>query len=308
MVGNKHKNGIICTYPHCNKTMRTQKFKMHFVRAHLKNGEDYSVEHRRRYEVAREETARQAVEATNPTDGLTAAGSPVLLPIATTATTTATITEGEEGAEGAATRDGDVPSVDVTSLPSSRSPVRNKTSVTSYSKSAAGTVGQSQQLPLPVQAEGVEVKREETSDPSSTPTPIRGGVSTAAPSGHAGEQARGSKRSAAASTVEVSAEHVDPTSALMMQFVALMDQRFQELVGKMGEMIDVQKELIDTLQASNPHGKAPASAFSHAIDVVMKRRKKNTTPCDKESLGEDGAGRSHSDTDGTGHSSSGFEL
>uniref|UniRef100_A0AAV1VIJ1 C2H2-type domain-containing protein n=1 Tax=Peronospora matthiolae TaxID=2874970 RepID=A0AAV1VIJ1_9STRA len=283
MVGNKHKNGIVCTFPHCNKTMRTQKFKMHFMRAHLRDGEDYSVEHRRQYEVAREETARQF----KPHSGSITA-SPVLLPMGTTTMLR------EEAVSGLKT----------STLNSTGAPVGEE-APTLHSKQGAASVKQSQQLPLPIQAEVVDVKQEERCVPSSTKTtgsclPVNG---QSLPSG---EQARGSKRSASA--MELSAESVDPASTLLMQFIALMDQRFQELVGKMGEMIDVQKELIDTLQASNPHGQAPASAFSHAIDVVMKRRKENTKPFDKENAGKDFTARSPSDTDANGHSSSGFEL
>uniref|UniRef100_M4BFA1 Uncharacterized protein n=1 Tax=Hyaloperonospora arabidopsidis (strain Emoy2) TaxID=559515 RepID=M4BFA1_HYAAE len=263
--------------------MRTQKFKMHFMRAHLKNGEDYSVEHRRQYEVAREETARQS----KPHCGSITA-SPVLLPMGKT---TIPRVEAVSGLETA-------------TLNSTGAPVGEETS-TLQSKQGAATVEQSQQLPLPIQAEVVDVKQEERCDPSSTKTtgpclPVNGQSSLS------GEQARGSKRSA--STMELSAESVVPASTLLMQFIALMDQRFQELVGKMGEMIDVQKELIDTLQASNPHGQEPASAFSHAIDVVMNRRKENKKPCDKEDAGKDYIGRSPGDADANGHSSSGFEL
>lgn len=119
------------------------------------------------------------------------------------------------------------------------------------------------------------------------------------------EQTSGRKRSASA--VETSAATVDPTSALLLQFIALMDQRFQELVGKMGEMIDVQKDLIDTLQANNPHGQVPTSAFSHAVDVVMKRRKKDTSRRSDNNGVQDVNGSSKTDTDANGPSS-GFVL
>ncbi|EGZ19922.1 hypothetical protein PHYSODRAFT_328097 [Phytophthora sojae] len=47
---NKRK-GVICTFPQCNKTLTTSKFKQHFAR-HLKEGESYDVSHRNRYERA----------------------------------------------------------------------------------------------------------------------------------------------------------------------------------------------------------------------------------------------------------------
>ncbi|KAE9348955.1 hypothetical protein PF008_g7108 [Phytophthora fragariae] len=48
---NKHKSGFICTFPECNMTLTTSKFKQHFTR-HLKEGERYEVSHRDRYERA----------------------------------------------------------------------------------------------------------------------------------------------------------------------------------------------------------------------------------------------------------------
>ncbi|DBA01529.1 TPA: hypothetical protein N0F65_004879 [Lagenidium giganteum] len=56
MARNKHKNGIICTFPGCDKVMRTQKFKVHYMKNHLREGEEYSVEHRKQYEVARDDS------------------------------------------------------------------------------------------------------------------------------------------------------------------------------------------------------------------------------------------------------------
>ncbi|OWZ22780.1 hypothetical protein PHMEG_0002452 [Phytophthora megakarya] len=197
MVGNKHKNGIICTFPNCNKPMRTQKFKMHFTRAHLKDGEEYSIEHRRQYEVAREENALSAVK---------------------------------------------------------------------------------QELEAPA---AVEISSINIQVPQASQAPVQLEAAVA-------EQTSGTKRPASA--MEISVDAVDPTSVLLMQFIALMDQRFQELVGKMGEMIDVQKDLIDTLQGTNPSGAAPASAFSHAVEVVMKRRKHDTTPSDNNDGKDSGNG------------------
>ncbi|KAG2767530.1 hypothetical protein PC129_g5129 [Phytophthora cactorum] len=43
--------GDICTFPQCNKTMTTSKFKQHFQQ-HLLEGEAYDITHRERYERA----------------------------------------------------------------------------------------------------------------------------------------------------------------------------------------------------------------------------------------------------------------
>ncbi|CAI5708804.1 hypothetical protein KXD40_004845 [Peronospora effusa] len=273
MVGNKHKNGIICTFPNCNKPMRTQKFKMHFTRMHLKDGEVYSVKHRRQYEVAREENARSSVKhelvtavPATPSVMLMAGRKPSCVVSANSAT--------ESLRENAQT-----------------SQAKQETSI------------QSQQVELTSQAESSTTKSEEnTANISANPLhylPMSGNVPLS------GDHTSGRKRSASA--VEALVETVDPTSVLLLQFIALMDQRFQELVGKMGEMIDVQKTLIDTLQARKPHGQAPTSAASHAVDVVLKRRKKDTSPRSDNNGVEDVNGSSNTDTDADGPSS-GFVL
>eukprot|EP00644_Phytophthora_capsici_P001271 jgi/Phyca11/533032/estExt2_fgenesh1_pg.C_PHYCAscaffold_100014 len=178
MVGSKHKNGIICTFPNCNRAMRTQKFKKHFIRAHLQEGEVYSVEHRRQYEVAREENAR-------------------------------------------------IPTMEVM---------------------------------------------------ATEPTAVE---------------------EAAISSGSVAHEEIQAT-----QFIGLMDQRFQELVSKMSEMIDVQKDLIDTLQINNPNGQAPASAFSQAVEVMMKRRRTDSGPHVDDNSGISSSGNGNADTSSRDHDTS----
>ncbi|RLN54816.1 hypothetical protein BBJ29_007538 [Phytophthora kernoviae] len=201
MVGNKHKNGIICTYPGCSKTMRTQKFKLHFTKAHLKQGEVYSVEHRREYEVAREDNSGGGEADTR------------------------TVVK-HETLEGVAV---------ITSVAAGTEPMMNPTSSASNKR------------------------------PSSA----------------------------------MDAEAADPSSSLLVEFVAMMDQRFQELVGKMGEMIEVQKQLIDALQTKNPGvlgDQAPALALASAAEVVMKRRKKDAS-----------SGANHTG-DSSGNANNGFIL
>ncbi|POM62144.1 hypothetical protein PHPALM_28737 [Phytophthora palmivora] len=232
MVGNKHKNGIICTFPNCNKPMRTQKFKMHFTKAHLKDGEVYSVDHRRQYEVAREENALKQ----ELTPAVVAVST--MMSSSTTREEIRTDTEATQGRQQTA--------------------VQSKRSNAPVDRGEDGTV---------------------TTNAPLSSIQMASMASTSAQTLLSSEQTSGRKRPA--SSMEMSVDPVDPTSVLLMQFIALMDQRFQELVGKMSEMIDVQKDLIDTLQATNPNGEAPASAFSHAVEMVMKRRRKDTSPRSK---------------------------
>lgn len=81
MAGNKHKNGIVCTFPGCDKAMRTQKFKMHFTKTHLKQGELYTVEHRRRFEVVREDSANGGNTPTDARDSESNDDSSALLDV-----------------------------------------------------------------------------------------------------------------------------------------------------------------------------------------------------------------------------------
>ncbi|KAI9916761.1 hypothetical protein PsorP6_016698 [Peronosclerospora sorghi] len=266
MVGNKHKNGIICTFPNCNKSMRTQKFKMHFIKAHLSDGEVYSIEHRRNYEVARDENVCKSVK-------------PELVSVARAQPTTSSTTTDREP---------------------SRVQSRYFFNASSISENAlAPQAKRSNPARVIAQAEITSTPGDDGAADMSTN--ILHFVPTSGQTSMPGEQTSGIKRPA--STIETS-ETVDPTSVLLMQFIALMDQRFQELVGKMGEMIDVQKDLIDTLQTNNPHGQAPASAFSHAVDMVMKRRKKDTNPNSSEEIN----GISGNDINASGPSNSGFTL
>ncbi|KAG3107820.1 hypothetical protein PI124_g12866 [Phytophthora idaei] len=282
MVGNKHKNGIICTFPSCNKPMRTQKFKMHFTRAHLKDGEVYSVEHRRQYEVAREENARSTVKSELVPAVATAAEAP---PVMSTTTTMGGISRVETMYPAAAALE-NIDATQARQVQNLQAPLSSNLEypVTSATRSENGAANTSA---------------------SPRTIHITSMVPTSAQTLLSSDQISGIKRPIAA-VESSSGDAVDPTSVLLMQFIALMDQRFQELVSKMGEMIDVQKDLIDTLQASNPGGQAPASAFSHAVEVVMKRRKKDTSPR-SGSNSENGNGNANADANG-GSQGDGFVL
>ncbi|GMF26675.1 unnamed protein product [Phytophthora fragariaefolia] len=250
--------------------MRTQKFKMHFTKAHLKEGEVYSVEHRRQYEVAREDNAR--------TDG-----KPDL--VAATMLSTSNNVE-----------DLRVESMSIPIISSASNATHEDIQTTTQTRKLPPM--QTHQVLVSSHAEASILKSDDNASGNSSAS----GESAQTPLQDA-EPACGSKRSVSA--METAAGTVDPTSVLLMQFIALMDQRFQELVGKMGEMIDVQKDLIDTLQASNPNGQAPASAFSHAVEVVMKRRKKDTNTQDDN---DSSSNNSSSNADGSGGDQGGFTL
>ncbi|KAK1940182.1 hypothetical protein P3T76_008505 [Phytophthora citrophthora] len=269
MVGSKHKNGIICTFPNCNRAMRTQKFKKHFIRAHLQDGEVYSVEHRRQYEVAREENARST---TKPEPAATVLAVPTMEVMATEPTTV------EETAisTGSSVVNEHIQANQVRQQVLI-DPQHLESSVATTDRNVEGAVS------------GLKINH------------LTGATPMTAQSDHPNSNKR------PASAMEATIDAVDPTSVLLMQFIGLMDQRFQELVSKMSEMIDVQKDLIDTLQINNPNGQAPASAFSQAVEVMMKRRKTDSGPRSDENNSSGSAGSGNADTS-SADNDSGFAL
>ncbi|KAG1706663.1 hypothetical protein DVH05_027515 [Phytophthora capsici] len=274
MVGSKHKNGIICTFPNCNRAMRTQKFKKHFIRAHLQEGEVYSVEHRRQYEVAREENARSTVKP-GP-----AAASLVVPTMEVMATEPTAVEEAAISSGSVAHEEIQATQVRQQALMNAQHAVLTshlETSVISSVRNEDGTV----------------------SVPKATI--LNGASPLTAQSDHITSNKR------PASAMEANTDAVDPTNVLLMQFIGLMDQRFQELVSKMSEMIDVQKDLIDTLQINNPNGQAPASAFSQAVEVMMKRRRTDSGPHVDDNSGISSSGNGNADTSSRDHDS-GFAL
>ncbi|RLN57783.1 hypothetical protein BBJ28_00004900 [Nothophytophthora sp. Chile5] len=291
MVGNKHKNGIICTFPGCEKPMRTQKFKLHFTKAHLKQGELYSVEHRRRFEVAREDG-----DSSRNDSSTSAARSGPKLEVAGTAAVAATTA----AVAPIAVEVGVAPRMEPVSVP--LAPVAAAPAAGEHKELQGSRTGPTQAMHSPPQIEmplvSAAISREVSvsvaasnpasllpqavtqkvsEKPTSVPTPMPSASS---------EHNSNNKRPAAA--MDTSAEGMDPSSALLVEFVALMDRRFQELVGKMGEMIEVQKELIDALQGKNPSvlsNQTPGLALASAAEVVMKKRKKDANLDETLSIG-----------------------
>ncbi|KAL8002364.1 putative glycosyltransferase, GlcNAc [Plasmopara halstedii] len=253
MVGNKHKNGIICTFPNCNKSMRTQKFKMHFTRAHLKEGEVYSVVHRQQFEVAREDNARSTMKSELLSAVATVQEKIKMIPPLITVGDSLRV-KSEISVAPAQEPIQTVQARRVLTQPTSLSP-QTLTSAISTENGSTDTTAISKI---------VEVKAAQSSPPF--------------------EHTSGSKRTYAA-LEGYFGDAADPTSVLLMQLMTLIDQRFQELIGKMDEMIDVQKNLIDTLQISNLIGRLPSSTLSQDEKVAVKRRKKNLSPngCDSNS-------------------------
>ncbi|KAL3672463.1 hypothetical protein V7S43_001762 [Phytophthora oleae] len=276
MVGSKHKNGIICMFPNCNRPMRTQKFKKHFIRAHLQDGEVYSVEHRRQYEVAREENARSIAKP----EPAAALAVPMMEAMSSEPTRV------EENQVGTAISTG--------------SNIAHEDIQATQARQQVLIDTQPASLASHLEASVVPAVRNDNGAASGSGTAVMSGQ-VASPSEHTNRNKR------PASAMETTIDAVDPTSVLLMQFIALMDQRFQELVNKMSEMIDVQKDLIDTLQINNPNGQAPASAFSHAVEVMMKRRKTDSGPRGDENSGNGSAGNGNADASSGDHDS-GFTL
>lgn len=278
MVGNKHKNGIICTFPGCDKTMRTQKFKIHFTKAHLKQGEVYTVEHRRRFEVAREDG--NGSDSPGGGGGGSAADLPADLDSVDKVKQDASISPHPGALQPP-------PPPQPAPVPSNpvADPVRRDDVGQNIAELAVQTSGHTADLLNEARAAADmawTLSKQQTQvqpsapvaayePPQPPPQPLR----SPEPSNPNKRPASVLEEPTVAETAAV--PNADPSNTLLVEFVALMDRRFQELVGKMGEMIDVQKELIDALKGSNPTAlshQAPALALTSAAEAVMKKRKR----------------------------------
>jgi hypothetical protein len=293
MVGNKHKNGIICTFPGCDKTMRTQKFKIHFTKAHLKQGEVYTVEHRRRFEVAREDGGGGGGGNDSPSGGagggVSGAGElPVELDAAVDKIKHDPAISTHPGALQPSPQ---APPTPVLPTNPAAEPARREDDGQHLAELAAQTAGHATDLLHEARA-AADMAWAMTKQPS---PPVQPSVQAyeppqaqvQAPPLRTPDASNPHKRPAAVLEEPVSAEAIppaaavastaDPSNTLLVEFVALMDRRFQELVGKVGEMLDVQKELIDALKGSDPSAlshQAPALALASAAEAVMKKRKR----------------------------------
>lgn len=218
MVGNKHKNGIICTFPGCEKAMRTQKFKLHFTKTHLKQGEAYSVEHRRRFEVAREDVL-------------------------------------------------------VSSSP--------KVTAADANGDANGDAKPQEDRRQQEQVQAHEILTEDRADVAWALKQQQHAQQQFEQQLRAAQEANAASSAGVKRPADVMEEQQVPEQQAvdpLVDFVNLMDRRFQELVGKMGEMIEVQKELIDALKGSVGH-QAPQLALERAAQSVLKKsRKSNGAP------------------------------
>uniref|UniRef100_K3WVS6 Uncharacterized protein n=1 Tax=Globisporangium ultimum (strain ATCC 200006 / CBS 805.95 / DAOM BR144) TaxID=431595 RepID=K3WVS6_GLOUD len=274
MGGNKHKNGIVCMYPGCEKTMRTQKFKLHFTKQHLKPGEVYTVEHRRRFEVARDEEyvsdtssphpleqhlpiavqiptsyQVQQVQATAATVATTTTAATNAVANAATTAGNAQVVTPSGGSENAATA---VVTTTATANEEASTPAVTSTTIdnTDANATAIADAVTPQRLPRanpnqPRSSDGrfgytnASHKRpvsaiEPTPAAVAAMTTARTEVNTTATQGN-GQQQVG-----------------DLSRAVLVEYIEMMDQRFHELIQKMGQVIDGQRELIDMLRRPFP--------------------------------------------------------
>lgn len=262
MGGNKHKNGIVCVYPGCEKTMRTQKFKLHFTKQHLKPGEVYNVEHRRRFEVARDEeyvsdtssphpleqhlpiTAQiptnyqsQVAAAVAAATAAAAGSTPVIAPIASPDATTASANgEGGDAITPAQTDVGAHPEIRHNSNTNMEplSQQRVARSNPHQPRSADGRFGYNGTAKRPASA----------IEPARADTAVNG----------TGQQVG------------------DPSRAVLVEYIEMMDQRFHELIQKMGQVIDGQRELIDMLRRPFPAETAQLLEQTPSLSQVQSQQ------------------------------------
>lgn len=255
MTRNKHKNGIVCTFPGCAKTMRTQKFKPHFLKLHLQPGEVYTVEHRRRFEVAREDD-----------DGDGGSTSLAIAPALHASLTPHPFadTSASASAEEVASNNSSTSSDELTT--SSPSPLRHPENTALTSVTA-----QSQ----PLRVTGLKRQAAKIAGTETTPSlPVLGGASVT--------KARAGTRTASASSASPAMQN--PPRAVLVKYIEMMDVRFHELIQKMGQVIDGQRELIELLRRPLPAETVElleqTPALGSADASATKRRKSDGSGSD----------------------------
>ncbi|TYZ57777.1 hypothetical protein PybrP1_003235 [[Pythium] brassicae (nom. inval.)] len=266
MGGNKHKNGIVCTFPGCAKTMRTQKFKIHFSKQHLSPGELYTVEHRRRFEVARDDdgdgasaSASAAVPAPAPPLPL----APALhAGLASHAFTDSAIAEGV-ASSSSSTSSEELAAAAPSPLHQESAALTRAAALSQHLRAADARIGAS----LGVKRQAAEIAGTATPSSSALASP----VAVASATGASAATADASGTYATASGLQ------DPPRAVLVQYIEMMDVRFHELIQKMGQVIDGQRELIELLRRPLPAETAQlleqTPALSSADAGAKKRRK-----------------------------------
>lgn len=263
MGGNKHKNGIVCTFPGCEKTMRTQKFKIHFSKQHLKPGELYTVEHRRRFEVARDDDGScspgpvsapaaaaaaavkiQALPVAAPSlpTAFHASLAPQLAPLAADSAA-ASSSEETVGSSSSSSKEAEEPEE-----------MLSPQMTAAIARSSALLQQQQQRFSGAAVSPVVGVKRaapERSLAPEIANTDTTNERAGASPS-----------LFAAASAATSTAEQQDPSSVVLAQLIGMLDGRFRELIQKMGQVIDGQHEIADLLRLvmEPPPSLSPADA------------------------------------------------
>ncbi|KAF1317607.1 hypothetical protein FI667_g14643, partial [Globisporangium splendens] len=272
MGGNKHKNGIVCMYPGCEKTMRTQKFKLHFTKQHLKPGEVYTVEHRRRFEVARDEEYVSDTSSPHPLEQhlpiavqiptsyqvqqvqatATTAAASVAANVATTANAgnaqVVTPIGASDNAVPAATIATASEETSTTAVTSTTTEVLDA-SATVNTNAADAATPQRMLRANPTQPRSSDGRFGYTNTSHKRPASAIEPAPTAVA---AATTARTEANTATAQGNGQQQQVGDLSRAVLVEYIEMMDQRFHELIQKMGQVIDGQRELIDMLRRPFP--------------------------------------------------------
>ncbi|KAJ0407061.1 hypothetical protein P43SY_005334 [Pythium insidiosum] len=265
MAGNKHKNGIVCMFPGCEKKMRTQKFKGHFIKMHLKEGEEYSVEHRRQFEVAQADPLSDAESAASSTVAIDSAVVDRMKE--------ETLSLAKRGAIEIAKKTAEVASA-----------------VAAAAATAAAIGGV---------AEAAPPHPEDSDTASESASPVANVVPAQAvalpnaavvalpPVAPAVSSPSRPKRPAVAISSDISIP-VPPASngsggvddATIIKILTLMDRRFNEITSKLDAMLDMQRRLLSTVLGTDPAASvvptvAATASSSSPSEPPSKKRKES---------------------------------
>lgn len=277
MGGNKHKNGIVCMFPGCEKTMRTQKFKIHFTKQHLKPGEVYTVEHRRRFEVARDE--EYTSDAATPTHKLEQQHL-AAMSVQISATYQQQVAAAAAVAVSSAA---DVAGGGSTGLTPTFTPIASSAADVTTAESVAESVAAAKEQLDAVHSQALLIEEavtqqtqlleeqprldriaQQQSRPADarfgcTPSPAAAAATTTvnslvslSPNKRPASVLESTSVEAPSSATTSIPQGQDPSRAVLVQYIEMMDQRFHELIQKMSQVIDGQRELIDMLRRPFP--------------------------------------------------------
>lgn len=297
--GNKHKNGIICTFPGCEKTMRTQKFKLHFTKQHLKPGEAYNIEHRRQYEVARDDeyvtdntiAAAAAAAMKQQTGSFTTASMQISTTYHPTMSTISSLTPAFTSPAGPGSSSSTDSSLDEGESAEDKRLVQHYEDVAQMEEQQRLSTSRTSaaSLRLVAQHTAAAASAVDVVQRAAAAAAAIDAVQQSSQTHEAESPSRSSSKRSAAAALELATaataadDAVDPTRAVLVKYIELMDARYHELVQSMREVIEGQRELIETLRRPVQAAETTATPLEQPTTVAQQIQSQTQLAADPSS-------------------------